>query len=869
MRFRIIALLAGIQAWAGLVYLFFLPADPKNQALFGFSIYRLGIIFILLGLGMFCLFLFFWNKGARNLRTSHFLAQSLQLSQKIENMLEIGALCGLVLTIAPILKPTPEIFSIHQRLLPLLIWLALVCLEGSILLAFENSRNEKINLRTHYFHRWLGEEAETKNDENRGARHTIWVVLLLLVAILVPSNNTALFSGLPISSWANGIALLLVVLFTFDRSLRDEWSSRLNHLYKPIVSVLPVVLCLVVILKLGIFMANSDSGFKACYRSTDVPPPNGKCELSFENPSFRNQATRLDKIIFFNLDDWNLSFFNTAPFDYYSDPGNIDRKRLPFTVEWSGLSTFNPGEKLVIDYSGKGTVTIGSQVTILEPSYQEVKTVNLDVPTGIQQVRISYTFNDGSRVGNTPAGPYAILRMNVFQENINKGPLAALPPPPAITLALFLVDAALLLVMFSILIVISQRLLPAWRGILFFSLFGFLVWWGLPELTFLAITALVFTWLLLWRGNHKVLLAYITLSILLCFRMMVYLPNPTFSLLRLDSTDMLVYESFARDILVSGSLRAGEPVFYFQALFRYIVFLYHLVFGESDLLRSLAVLLALNMGIFINAEWMFKNRWQQNVRRNGLVWVEYIAIAALSASSVVFLIQQGISEVFSWIFLLYAFYFFLKGTDGLFLAAAGLLALAIANRYNHLIALGFVFLIFSVPLLATKRRLLLLSLALIGLILALLPLHNWVYGQQLVFLPTSGSIAVNLVLPPAKLIMFFSDAGVQQLVFKQIANIFGFVSWKMLDICIPVFLLVTSWFVMGLDLLKRKRWKTVSLPARWLWVFPGLFLGTQFFYYMLANYPRHMYAAYLAMALVGMYTVWYSNNTGRAPSNTD
>jgi hypothetical protein len=218
----------------------------------------------------------------------------------------------------------------------------------------------------------------------------------------------------------------------------------------------------------------------------------------------------------------------------------------------------------------------------------------------------------------------------------------------------------------------------------------------------------------------------------------------------------------------------------------------------------------------------------------------------------------------SWIFMLYTFYIFMSGAMNLWLLAAALIGLAIANRYNHLPALGFLFLIFNLPLFKDKKKLVLLCIGLIGLILALLPLHNWVYGHQLVIMPTSADASVNLRLPPSKLINFFSDVAIRQQVFNQIAYMTGFVSWKMLDVCIPIFLLFTGWLLTGGYILFK--WKSIQPRARWLWLFPALFLGTQFFFYMLANYPRHLFAAYLAMALSGMVITWYSGEAFKKPA---
>ncbi|NCW47805.1 MAG: hypothetical protein EBV95_06755, partial [Actinobacteria bacterium] len=57
--------------------------------------------------------------------------------------------------------------------------------------------------------------------------------------------------------------------------------------------------------------------------------------------------------------------------------------------------------------------------------------------------------------------------------------------------------------------------------------------------------------------------------------------------------DWFVTQGYARQILMEGSLRGGEGVFYFQPGVRYLVFLAKLVLGENDVLISILLLSAL------------------------------------------------------------------------------------------------------------------------------------------------------------------------------------------------------------------------------------------------------------------------------------
>ena len=848
MRFRILALLAALQAWAGLIYCILLPADPKNQILWGFSIYRLGLLFLFSLIGVAFSLLFFWNFKKWTKQISAVIKKSPRIANTCESGFELIFISGLAAIAGPLIKPTPDLFTIHQRILPMLVWAVLVSIEAGYCFAIENSSAKKINLRQHYLQRWFSDNktAPTQPTLNRSA---IWISMLLLLAILVPSNNEAMFSGLPLSTWPEGLALLLLIPL-FNQHLRSGWVFWMEQRHQWVKYLL---LTLVIVLKVSLYFANIDRGFKSCYQVVGVEPPNGQCELSFENPNFRYQVTRIDKTLFFNLNQWNLSFLNTQNYNYYADLGNIDRNRVPFLVNWIGNSSFKTGDSLTIDYTGSAIVTIGSQTVQLGPAYQNVKTIKMDVPSGTQPVRVSYLFDDGYRIGKFVPGPFAILRINVVNGN-HSLPLSAPELAFPWQVNIIVADSLLWMLLGMLFIYLARLLRPAWRGILLFFVLGWVAWWSLPELTFMAIMALAMTWLLLWQGNHRMLLAYATLAILLWFRVLIYLPDPSFSVLRVDTSDMLTYESFARNILLTHTLEASEAVFYYQALFRYIVFILHMIFGESDMLRSMMVLLILNMGIFLNANLMYKNL-QKSFLFKGLGWLAYIGLVVLSASNVVFLIQQGISEVMSWIFMLYAFYIFVSGAEKFWLAAAALIGLAVANRYNQLPALGFLFLVFNMPLFKTRKKLVIISIAVIVLILALLPLHNWVYGHQLAFMPTSAKNSDNLILPPDRLIHFFSDSDIRQQSFTQIVYMFGIVSWRMLDLCIPIFFMMIGWLVTGIYILFK--WKSFPARARWLWLLPGLFLGTQFFFYMLANFPRHLFAAYLAMSLTGMYIAWH------------
>ena len=69
-------------------------------------------------------------------------------------------------------------------------------------------------------------------------------------------------------------------------------------------------------------------------------------------------------------------------------------------------------------------------------------------------------------------------------------------------------------------------------------------------------------------------------------RVLTLVPDLRSVVFRPRGQDSLSYEWFARQILESGSLKAGEKVFYYQPGFRYWIFGGHGVFGDSDALPA-------------------------------------------------------------------------------------------------------------------------------------------------------------------------------------------------------------------------------------------------------------------------------------------
>ena len=852
MRLKFLSLLAGIQAWLGLLYFFLLPADPKNSAFLGFSLSRLSMMALLLVIGLAGIALFFLNIYHWTEKTEDALKKHRHLSSWLENLFGFFFITGTAFSIIPILKPLPFITGeLHQRILPLLVWFTLCCLEAGLLIGWSIAENEQKSLIAYFLERILGKKEPARLSAPTVLSKTYgWLVLILLsLAVIVPSSGHIQISGFPLSTWPEGLAVLLLIPLFFDSSLRSAWLTRVIGFYKGLKYLIPTVLALVIILKMIVFLGSPEPGFNACYRIPSHDPDNGLCELSFENPIFKDRSTRVDPVIDFDPNTWNLSFYNTVQHAVIGDPDNIERKRQPFQVDWTGTSEFKTGQQLLVEYAGMAEMNIGSASFNLPEAYTDTSRLTIQPPEGTQAVKIRYFFTQ------TQAGSNPIFRLSVMQENQNLGPLSAVPVATPWSVFFIAIDVVLIILLVILAGFYILQMAPAWRMVLVLTTLASAAWWALPELYFMPLMVIAFIWLILWSGGQKNLLSWTVLSILLWFRTLVYLHNPSFHLIRFDGTDMLTYESFAREILSTGTLRAGEDVFYYQALFRYVVYLLHIIFGESDMLRSLFVLLTLNFWVYLTADWFLCNKDRRTGWfYNGLGWVLMGMIVLLTNSSVVFLVEHGISESFSWLLFLFIFYCLVKDPQRYWLAASIMVGLAILNRYNHLPALLFVWFILLLPVIKKNKWVLAFSSLAVIIVLMLFPLHNWVYGQSLAIMPTSAGVSNNLIFTPEKIQNFFVDESIRAQVGKQILNTIGIVSWNMVDLGLPIFILFFGWIILGIALVMD--WKSFNRPIKWLWLLPGLFLGVQFFYAMLANYPRHIYAAYLAIALVGMKAAW-------------
>lgn len=478
-------------------------------------------------------------------------------------------------------------------------------------------------------------------SQSRPAR--LLVLPLLAVALALPATSLAWFDGLPFAAGLEtlGVAILLPVLCA--RTLRARWLGLIGA---RLVPWLVAGLLLVIGAKATLLIWGEPDGWRGCYTWRLVgPPPLGACEVSYDNPLQRFGATRLDRTIDFGrrpigagrlvtppffrygvfsggiaTTNWNFSFLNSLRFNFYEEDGTTER--LPFAATWRGAIASAAPTVVRIDYIGEGRLRVDAREIALPSSYDRPGRVELAVPAGRQSMELRYVFDDGGRQGHgaPPLGRQAELHVTraasagagsadaagggsraasdaVFE------PLRTAPAPIAWRALAWLVDGGLLLVIASV--------LASYAGYAWFRLFalaalgiGALAWAApsvivsLPgELFLLAPCALMIAMLARpdWRSGAA---AFAILVVVHALR--TYHDHPELStvLYRAAGLDWLGYEGFARTILEARTLEGGEPLFYYQPGWRYLLVALRLVWGDNDILLSTFHGVALTWGIF-------------------------------------------------------------------------------------------------------------------------------------------------------------------------------------------------------------------------------------------------------------------------------
>lgn len=592
-----------------------------------------------------------------------------------------------------------------------------------------------------------------------------WFIISALIGLLVlPDAHRGIFDGLPITDPIEGLLVILIGAISLVPG--QFFKFQRTSLFSGVFIVLVIV---ALSLRLFNWSSGVSNGFQACYRNLVNPLPIGQCEFSTDQGLVHTPYTRIDTRLDFAGPGWRLGFLNTNQFNFYPWlPGKILRDRLPFEASWSGTILLPPKTKLLLfELVGDLSLNIGGQLKTYK-SYKQQPVIitfpllEFEKQEGPLPIKINYHFDDGARSGqplpnNAPPILKVLLQDSSDQKQVYDASSLRLYHKTFDTYYLsYLVSLLLLMLLliisgwsficytksFSYSTILVSFLLIAYAFIPFFTLSRFNYNPDLHHTLFILFTAwAVFGTRALQHNLHAPWpFLFISLALLTfltdlngCFR--------CFS----DSTimgageDWLTYETWAFNILEEGSLRGGRDIFYNQPLYRYWLAGLHIIFGDSLIpLRIVEKLSTVFLGIAIVWTLTFSlssSFLKQVVLLFGVLFGAIITELALQSFA-----DRGLSETLYTILLLGAVLAYLRSKN--LLAVAVLCSLAAITRYNMLPATLALFLILIWLKKPTSFYSIALAILASEIILSLPILHNWVYGGNAVFIPTSKKIAL-------------------------------------------------------------------------------------------------------------------------------
>lgn len=596
---------------------------------------------------------------------------------------------------------------------------------------------------------------------------TLCLAATLALLITAPTNSSAIFDGIPFTKIGElgfiiGLSFVLLV-----STLRRELVRRVAHLQARTQKTMFLMLGLAIAIKVAVFIVHPTAGhFESCFRHFNARS-GVECSSTFEphprlashseqfvrrssDTRFVDFGPRTDENQGVSGSSWRLPFVNDGEFDrgFWSwEPQQKAIETFPFWAEFRGVANTDNGDQVRVSYIGQGRLFIDDEEYSLSPSYGAVSVFISPPVTRQAEINIDYAYLATRLNSDESVPPYAVLRVEKLSERGSE-PLSA-SMPGSLKLVNLLTDAIIGLSIASIGWLLRNRIsLLVLSGLLAAVQWVLLqrevtVGFGRLEIE-LAIPILICGFILLRnRQNINELLAPSIIATGFGLTMQeIYgstglRPQLSDVLVRLRGNDHLVYHSLAREMLDSGFLRGGEEVYYFQPGIRYVYFALQYVFGESGVLTGAISVVLIGLGILYVARQL---PWGTSL---GRTLIQIVAIGSLivwwSSSHTVQSAIFGLSEFGTWILLLVAFGILLKPNADYRLFLLGLsLGWIVWIRPNQGVAV-IAMLILAVAVYVQRGFGWRSAGTWLGfpfaIVIALLPLHNLLYGRTFQLLP--------------------------------------------------------------------------------------------------------------------------------------
>ena len=597
------------------------------------------------------------------------------------------------------------------------------------------------------------------------------VTALAISALALPTNQRAVFNGLPLASWPEiGVLLLLAVLLT----IRSSRQALARHLESPkLRKSLLALLVLLFPFKVVVYAAApTDGAFEVCYRLYD-DSDTAACSPTFASSpwlaersshfaarssstqSIEYRSNQVEGRESFRSSNWDNPTINSLAFDGGWWPWNSGDKNIdvfPFRAEFRAEARFTSSEQLLLRYVGEGVLTLDGVETPLEPSYSVPKEVLLQVDSGTMPISIDFAFkrvqqrDDGSNL------PYARLELL----NAATGDAIQATKSPWITMANLASDAAILGLILATVVATRRalRLLSAatalagaiWGVSRILETIVSVDRWPLEPFIILLICATLTV--LYLRSQMLLLLPLYLLSSWISVQAETAAAEGNFRglsqvIVRLRGNDQLVYHAFSQIMLGENWLRGAEDIYHFQPGIRYYFYWLGILFGDSGVLTGLVSASVTGVSILFLFSQIPHSKTLLARLTSGaaviglLVW--------WTSSHTIQSIILGLSEFGTWATMLFMTGLVMRGNSTKLPYIIGTLSAVVTwIRPNQGIAvLAFLTLSCIVTTSSVTERVK-HGLRAFGVFLGfllLIPLHNLYFGSRLVFQPTGAGTA--------------------------------------------------------------------------------------------------------------------------------
>jgi len=426
------------------------------------------------------------------------------------------------------------------------------------------------------------------------------IVALVVIALGLPSSNLLWLDGLPMSE--AGPFLLLISLLPLLASPHLRCAAFVT-LGRRTILALSIAALLGLATKSLLLALGPVWGFHACY-SSPGRTPQGQCEFSYSGVRIFPAAMRIDETVDFGplattsgamtpnpyltgaliggvaATNWNLSYLNGLRFNVYDAPGDGKSENLPLRVSWRATIDNTEPRQLEIQLSGSVSLEIGDARYTAQSGGTDPRRLVVPVSPGRQPVRIDYAYSPEALPPLEVGAPFGLIRLRYLSAPSGTrlgGPFLAEYPALGWRLLALATDV---LVGGTALVLAASMLSALHRSSGAASVLGLLVVavYGamrtMPELSLwpFGLACVAAPLIYLDRCRYPASAAWIALAVLGFVATVAEAPSIDAVVYRRPGSDWQTYESFARDILERGSLRAGEDVFHYQPGFRYLLF---------------------------------------------------------------------------------------------------------------------------------------------------------------------------------------------------------------------------------------------------------------------------------------------------------